>query len=849
MIPRRLHLRNFLSYRDCTIDLAGLHLAVLCGRNGFGKSALLDAMTWALWGEARGRLEDDRIYLGEYDMLVEFEFEVEGDVYQVVRKRTRGRAAGALDLLQIAPDGRRVPLTGSTMRETQSELTRRLRMDHETFANSAFVAQGHADEFTRKNAAERKEVFRKVLGLERYEILATIANNRRREAVARLANVGRELEEMRAEAAKLPAVTDELAAVVAGLRALDEAIPPAESEVAELTHAAADYERRTRDLAERERRIEEAARAIASSEAALARFSADLEVARETLARSEEVGRRYRALVAARDREHEMATLQAQAAEKERAIETARSSIAGERIRIESGLAALRRELDAARAAIATRPALQELDARVRTEASALADLGRQIDELIAGETQFRATAAGCRADAEQYRLQAQEMKERESQLEGAAICPVCRKPLSPAESDKVRNDYAEQRRSLGVRYRDALAAADDAEGQADAARACVTALEEERSTRESARRALERDLDAGLRLVEQADAKLPALRAQAGDLEDRLASESFAPDARETLRAAEAELAAVGYDAVEHQRIRATVRDLADAEEAFRQDALAAERAAGLEAAIAREHHALEEGRAARAELDREVTAARADLAAATDVTPRLSAAAAALAALRNQVAESQATRGRLEERCAQLRALKGRLEIAADETRALKEEEQVHGELSTAFGKNGVQAMLIDQSLPRLQATANKMLDLMTGGQIQVSLHTQRTTARGAVQETLDIRISDDLGTRDYEMYSGGEAFRVDFALRIALARLLAERAGASLPTLIIDEGFGSQDQEGIDRLVEAINSIASEFRLILVVTHIDELKDRFDRRIEVTKDVARGSFATVV
>jgi exonuclease SbcC len=96
---------------------------------------------------------------------------------------------------------------------------------------------------------------------------------------------------------------------------------------------------------------------------------------------------------------------------------------------------------------------------------------------------------------------------------------------------------------------------------------------------------------------------------------------------------------------------------------------------------------------------------------------------------------------------------------------------------------------------------------------------------------------------------MYSGGEAFRVDFALRIALARLLAERAGATLPTLIIDEGFGTQDAEGIDRLVQAITAVQDEFRLILVVTHIEDLKERFERRIEVTKDHAHGSLARVL
>ena len=73
---------------------------------------------------------------------------------------------------------------------------------------------------------------------------------------------------------------------------------------------------------------------------------------------------------------------------------------------------------------------------------------------------------------------------------------------------------------------------------------------------------------------------------------------------------------------------------------------------------------------------------------------------------------------------------------------------------------------------------------------------------------KETLDIIISDAAGPREYELFSGGEAFRVNFAIRLALSRVLAQRAGARLQTLVIDEGFGSQDAEGRQRLIEAIN-----------------------------------------
>jgi exonuclease SbcC len=85
------------------------------------------------------------------------------------------------------------------------------------------------------------------------------------------------------------------------------------------------------------------------------------------------------------------------------------------------------------------------------------------------------------------------------------------------------------------------------------------------------------------------------------------------------------------------------------------------------------------------------------------------------------------------------------------------------------------------------------------------------------------------------------------VNFAIRIALSRLLARRAGAQLQLLVIDEGFGTQDAEGRERLVEAINSIQEDFARILVITHIEELKDAFPVRIEVTK-TADGSQANL-
>jgi exonuclease SbcC len=172
-------------------------------------------------------------------------------------------------------------------------------------------------------------------------------------------------------------------------------------------------------------------------------------------------------------------------------------------------------------------------------------------------------------------------------------------------------------------------------------------------------------------------------------------------------------------------------------------------------------------------------------------------------------------------------------------------KQQQRVYQELAQAFGKNGIQALMIENVLPQLEAETNQLLSRLSANQLHVQFITQKLGRHGRSSkknakliDTLDIFIADARGTRAYETYSGGEAFRINFAIRLALAKLLSQRAGAALQLLIVDEGFGTQDGEGCDRLIAAINAIASDFACILAVTHMQNLKEAFQARIEVTK-----------
>ncbi|HCP23909.1 MAG TPA: SMC family ATPase, partial [Dehalococcoidia bacterium] len=187
--------------------------------------------------------------------------------------------------------------------------------------------------------------------------------------------------------------------------------------------------------------------------------------------------------------------------------------------------------------------------------------------------------------------------------------------------------------------------------------------------------------------------------------------------------------------------------------------------------------------------------------------------------------------------------------LEMKSESARlsALQEEQSIYQELSTAFGRQGVQAMLIETVVPRLEDETNALLGRMTDNRMNVKLETQRERAsgQGEPRETLEILVSDELGSRSYEMFSGGEAFRVNLALRIALSRVLAQRLGAPLPTLFIDEGFGTQDAVGRERILDVISAIGNDFEKVVVITHLDDLKEAFPVSIEVQKDENGSSF----
>jgi exonuclease SbcC len=848
MLPIKLEIHNFLAYRaPDPVRFDGIHLACLTGSNGAGKSSLLDAITWVLWGKARAKRDEDLIHLGQNDMSVQLDFEQEGTIYRVWRQRTRkSGSSGTLELFSIGADGELIALTEQNMRATQIKINRLLRLDHETFVHSAFLQQGRADAFTTKTPQERKKILTEILGLLRWEGYEEAAKAQLRIIERDLALFEGDLRGIDAELGKESHLRATLEQAQAAQEEARAALEIAEKLLDEVKGARGDLMNAQTRLAEIDRRIQERTSEKTGAQGEIDRQRGQIANYEAVIARKGEIEAGYDALQSARAADSSLGDLLMQITDLDKRQAALERDLAQAR-------AALERDLSAAEAEIAT---LQETIARARPDD--LAELQGEIaqlqtveddrDRLLETAQALEQENAGLQATNAALKTEMDAIKKRLETLKvvDEAICPLCGQPLSEEHRLELLAQVEADGKARGDLWRAHKSRMESIVQEIKAKRdALALAQEQLRTMPELVARSgeLQASVDSG----DKALARRAAADAHAEGIRAALAAEDYAPDLRAELSTLREQREQLGYSSERHSAARQDVQTYLAYEQQRTQLEVALK---GMEGA----QEMLRNAEARIARLDRVLAEEGASREAMQVEIARLE-----VLAKEQQVREGEVLKQRTIERNANnktveavqaLRALDmlraKRVEVEAKQA-ARRTDQQLYEELRDAFGKKGVPAMIIESAIPELESSANRLLTRMTDGRMQLKLETQREKQAGGVIETLDIHIADELGTRSYELYSGGEAFRINFALRVALSQLLARRAGAHLRTLFIDEGFGTQDEDGRNKLVEAITAIQDNFDIILVVTHIDDLRDSFPVHLQVTK-TGDGSYVSV-
>lgn len=763
------------------------------GPNGAGKSTILEAIAWAIYGATAARGTNDTIRFARATrrsrVSVELTFELGGHEFRVARSMHDAR---------VFIDGGTSPVA-TGIAGTTSYLEARIGMNREEFFNTCFTGQKELQFLANMGPTQRARFLNRLLGYERLRLAQDRVRERRNQ-------LRHELDGMRAGQADPIALEKEIDAARQRLEAATRELEGAEANRRAAADRVMEIVPRWTDVQKRRERARENAHALESA-------GKDLEAAERDL---ERIGREIRAIA---DAEAKLAPLTARLAglpaavtRHERFEELRRAS--ERRELLENAAATLTEELVATVSRIGT---IEQAPGLVRQYTDELAVTRSAFEAAEAEAETAMAEWSGRRQEVatklESYRERAQELKDKIRELKKAGPdgrCPTCDRPLRHEFENvvgRLEDEYltlVQDGKWLGQREKQLASRPDE-----------VTAAEKRR---DELRANLEVQTQR-LARCEQAVQELWTLSTDRRKKEERLV-------------ALRKELAGLsnGYDADAHRAVEQQLQELREAEK----------QAAALSSTVA----ALEDRTVEHAEAKKRRSNARRRL-------TRLRKAADALdfsdeeygnlraqheeATLALHEAELQAVEvsGRVqaaeEARRAAMRELKAH-HRREETARSLELELRHHAELDSAISK--LRQDLNARVRPELGELASTFLTDITDG---------RYTAI-EIDDDYNVMVLDE--GEEKPVISGGEEDIANLVLRLAISQMIAERAGQQLSILILDEVFGSLDIERRDNVLQLLQQLEGRFEQILLITHVEGVRDGLDNVLRVEYDDRTGS-----
>lgn len=834
MRPLELKIRNFKSYfgAETSFDFRGRRLVGIVGPIGSGKSSILDAIAFALYGRTPTVAANTKslIHQRAAEGAVSLRFEVEGEIWEAVRMlRRKGAGQHALYRYESA-DGD--PVEKIVLEaEVNARVVALLGLEFDAFSRSVLLAQGRFADFLRARPAERDRVLKGVFGHDRIDAMRDAARARAGTAAVDIEKLTVRVEQLDRLGAEMVDLRLQLADAEERAGLLKKAEPEMSALDARIVAASRLADEEDKNLAE-----------LRKNEG---RFP-DPATAQRVVEEAESAG-------GVRDRQAgvlESHRLRLVAADKR----AAEQREAGETVLLDSA-SALLAKLEPLRAAVTEAGRRhRRLTARLETHRAATVLAATAIETAsgnaaATGAAVEAATADLVAAAAALHEAQHADMAaELRSGLVVGEQCPVCAQRVEdlPASLDAARLEEAAQTHAAAV-----AAAEEAAAARARAAEEHAVAVKAQEAA-VLAESGLEEEEAAAAREVESADSGVASVRTDLtgllgdGDADQLLAGrrkvfgdiEAAAAAAREAADRARAahDQAILDEQAAEKAlgAFRVDIADLAarigvplDDSDATPQGVtarLSSLRAAWEEAVIAAE------ARREDANAEREAaTATRATVLADLDISGDFAAALGEVAA------RADLLRGDIERRetdVAKGADLRSRRDALADG-------KATFDRVATDMTDARFVRYLLDEERRRLAALGSEHFARLSAGRYLFSDDGKFDIVDQTSAEAI----------RKAESLSGGETFVASLALALSLAEMVA-RTGGRLDAFFLDEGFGSLDPEHLDLAMDGIEALVAGAgeRLVVVVSHVPELRERVEDLIVLDRDPATGDTRVV-
>ncbi len=889
---------------------SGLYL--ITGDTGAGKTTIFDAITYALYGEASGENRDPSMMRSKYAepdtaTYVKLVFECGGKEYAVKRnpeytrqaKRGGGTTTQRAEVELILPNERIVTKT----REVSEEIRNIIGLDREQFSKIAMIAQGDFLKLLLAPTSERQKIFRDIFKTKRFDDLQ---NELKSAASAAFA----ECEKLSGEIARYAdsAVYDdekhgeifgaEYVRADAAVEALTEII---ETDEAKSEKLAAETERLAKRLEDMNRRIgkaeetEAARKALAEAETKLKEAEPELALLKNNLD-------------AERAKQPERVKLESEAAVLESALpeydesdkisgvlKTKQSEAANENQKaaalknkikeITGALTELKIEREKLSGAGERREKLAAEVDKAETREKRLTELAQRMDELEKHRNRLNeawAKKEKTRAETEALKdisdkMNTAYLKEQAGiiaeKLKDGEKCPVCGSTSHPDLASK--SETAPTEAELDE-IADRIERAERIEHQANEAyiemrrhEASLAGECENRGAELMNAADLDEITERLSDAADEAEEELKRLRTELKTEKSRAARaaelEILIPETEKGLREVEASLAgsekkiaALGAEideksgALKKLREKLKYGSRADAEKRLQK---IGSEIGNIEAALKSAEKSFEKRSA-------EVSALRGSV---KSLSERLSDVPVIdLEKLAAEKAELDRDSARARETSADLAlAIKTNIsardgiaasakKLAAAEKRYTAVREMADTAGGTLRGREKVMLETYVQAayFDKIIACANTRLLVMTDGRYELRRQAEADNNRS--QSGLELSVADHWsGTeRSVKTLSGGESFMASLALALGLSdEVQASAGGIVLGTMFVDEGFGSLDEDSLRQAVNALSGLAESSRLVGIISHVGELKQRIDKQIIVTKQKSGGSRVKIV
>ncbi|MDR6880397.1 SMC family ATPase [Bacillus sp. 3255] len=834
MNPLTLELMNFRAIPYANIDLEDVTIAAICGRNGAGKSSgFTMAPRFALFGDViEGVSMDDLVRRGTQEMAVTFTFEHQGSIYRVIRTRSlKGNGKSTLEFQQRVRD-RWESKSAEKIKDTEAVIRNLLNLDDETFTASSMIMQSKANEFTAKSAGKRKETLQQILGLNVYDRLQDAARQRAaglnleiEKAKDKLADFDERLKQKLPKTELLESLNQEAEAMKAFILAKENELRQQEEKIREL-------QTKAEKAAELSMQLNSISKEIAPIDTEKEGLVAKLGRAEKILAKESEILANTAEFYRIKE---QITMLEARQSEQERliseleSIEVSAAKIKNETAPFDHRIRNLQqllqsRELFIAKADEYTAATLQlkqlemlaeqwdssekeimdvrarynEEQVRVNTLKSLLESEIHMLESkisMLADSNCIDVSKASCLflSDAKEAKQVLTRKYEELNSIDLSKLTTLNESMTRLTEKQQaIGYDFAAHR-ALRVRIEELRPIAEEA-SQMQAKEELLNSLQEQYNRLTGQMDELtqkQTNVQQELNSLHEALAPLPVLRRSLDNLQAWANLKDQISAAHEAKKSSASRITAID---MELQSKTSRIRAIEEERALLLLDAQSLDSAVTGLPTIQRELQYLRDRQHSLAE--------------------QIGGLKTELSALSKDEQDRQQF---------------------ADELEPKARKWSRYQTLIRAFGRDGIPALIIENAVPKLEHIANEILGKMSKGKHYIRFETQRELkSREGVQETLDIMIGDWTSERPYETFSGGEQLRIDYAIRFALAELLAQRAGSKVEWLTIDEGLGSQDAEHRGLVLESIKAVAERFKKVLVITHIEEAQAVFEQQI---------------